>query len=105
MSFHAEDNDYTRLLEMRADWEQAAENERQRFMSEHPNYDRCPKHPDRLVVDSNVCTKRYCSECIEDHLRNYADAPQRDTGSDYTLVGDNLHYCGQYVGPMTKEAK
>ncbi len=63
----AEDqSDYSRLLEMREDERRMNEEERRRFEEEHPSYHQCPKHPDRPVVDSGVCTKRHCAECIEE---------------------------------------
>lgn len=37
------------------------------------DYERCPKHPKRAVVDSSICTTRFCAECIEKHKQNYVD--------------------------------
>lgn len=73
MSYHDTDSDYTNLLEMRAEWEQQAENEHRRYIEAHPGYEQCPKHPDRPVVDSNVCTLRHCAECVQEHQQNWAD--------------------------------
>ncbi len=36
-------------------------------------YEFCPNHPDRRVVDSGVCTKRFCAECIEQHQQTWAN--------------------------------
>ena len=74
MSYHESDNDYTNLLEQRADFEQAAAEEKRRFLEAHPGYEQCPKHPERPVVDSGVCTLRFCDECVASHQQNFADA-------------------------------
>ena len=58
-----------------ADERRMQEAERDRFLAAHPGYNFCPKHPERPVVDANISTKRFCAECVENHLRNYADLP------------------------------
>ncbi len=76
MSYHddsAIESDYTRLLEMRADERQANEEERRRYHEEHPLWDKCRNHPDRMAKDPHCYDRQFCEECIENRQRNYAD--------------------------------
>ena len=49
------------------------------------DYERCPKHPARQVVNSGEAAKRWCAECIEQHKQNYAD---RMTARDKEIRND-----------------
>ena len=62
----------------RPDYEQQAQEERRRFLEANPGYEQCLKHPERAVVDSSICTKRFCAECIEDRQRAWADHRRLD---------------------------
>ena len=63
---------YYRQLE--ADKRAITEHERASFLARNPGYEFCLKHPERPVVDSGVCTKRHCAECIEDNAARHLDA-------------------------------
>lgn len=68
-----------------------ADEERARFLAAHPGYEQCPKHPERPVVDSSVCTLRFCAECIERHKQDYADQRSEPRYDDHRMAGGILY--------------
>lgn len=70
-------SDYSRVLEMRADYQQQAEEERRRYREAHPLWDKCREHPTRAALDPSRYDRQFCAECVDNHQRNYADAEPR----------------------------
>lgn len=97
---------YAYLAEQRAAWEQQAENERRRYEEAHPGYEQCPNHPDRPVVDSGVCTKRFCEECmavrraeaIDFAIDQQRDSWERDDRYDMRYYSDHPRYAREPKG-------
>ena len=85
------------LEDDRAGWEQMAQEEARRYREAHPEYEMCPKHPDRPVVDRHVCTRRFCAECIEDHQIAYIDwAIERDRDWMNHPISEDYKFNSEY---------
>lgn len=61
--------DYQQQLEER---ERIYAESQARYIADNPLWDKCLKHPDRQR-DTTGSNEPYCSECRENHRRNYTD--------------------------------
>lgn len=96
----------------RADYQQQLEEierhrieERERYITSHPGYEQCPKHPERPVVDSGVCTLRHCAECVEDRSAAATEAAiRRDLDRHHTGRASGMGHTYRQVNIGTTDS-
>ena len=84
-------------LDERADYQQhmdevrrMAEEEVARWRLANPLWDKCPRHPERNMVDPDYRLLSFCAECVQMNKDCYAEDYKPGAGNTYEYCGPQI---------------